>query len=177
MSEEGAPNKQDTKKKSRVTMALAVVVVVALVEGVVFYAATKLFGGGPQVAHGAGEPQGNLLDGPEAGLLADTVEVEVLTKFKVPNDKRGRLYIYDFDVAVKVPGHRQAEAAQLVTERRRELSDRVARIVRAADPSVLHEPALKTLRLQLQHAIGEVAGDQELVVEVLIPRCVPIRSD
>ena len=65
----------------------------------------------------------------------------------------------------------------LAKERLREISDRVARIVRAADPAVLHEPELKTLRMQLQHAVGEVAGDQDAIIEILIPRCVPIRSD
>ena len=165
------------KKKVRVPKMLAIVVVVAVEEGVGFYAATKLFGGGPQVAHGADERQGHLLDGAEVGDVPVTVEIEVLSKFKVPNDKRGRLYIYDFDVALKVPGHREAEATELVRKRQRELSDRVARVVRAADPATLHEPELKTLRLQLQHTIGEVVGDQDIIVEVLIPRCVPMRSD
>jgi flagellar basal body-associated protein FliL len=171
-SKEPAP-----KKRLRVPRTLAIVVVVAIVEGGIFFLGTKLLGGGPQVAHGAGETLGHLLDGAEVGEVPVTVEIEMLTKFKVPNDKRGRLYIYDFDVALKVPGYRQEEATRLVSERQRELSDRVARVVRAADPAVLHEPELKSLRVQLQHAIGEVVGDQDIIVEVLIPRCVPMRAD
>lgn len=178
MPEDEGPEKGTSpKKKSRVPMTLALVAVIAIVEGVGFYAATKMFGGGPQVAHGAGESGGHLLDGEEAGATSVTAEVGVLENFKVPNDKRGRLYVYDFDVALKVPAYREADAIQLVADRRREISDRVARVVRAADPAVLHEPELKTLRMQLQHAIGEVVGDQDIIVEVLIPRCVPLRSD
>jgi hypothetical protein len=177
MSEDAASEKVAPRKTSRVTVTLALVAGVAIVEGIGFYTVTKLFGGGPQVAFGEGGPQGNVLDGVEAGGVSMTVETEVLSRFKVPNDKRGRLYVYDLDLAIKVPRHREAEAARLVSERQGELSDRIARIVRAADPAVLHEPELKTLRLQLQHAMGEVAGDQDLILEVLIPRCVPIRSD
>ncbi|MFQ5807414.1 MAG: hypothetical protein ACE5I3_13280 [Phycisphaerae bacterium] len=177
MSEEEASKEVAPPKKLRVSTTLALVAGVAIVEGIGFYTATKLFGGGPQVAHGAEEEEGHLLDGEEPGSLSATAEVEVLTNFKVPNDKRGRTYVYDFDVAIKVAGHRKEDATVFVSERQREISDRIARIVRAADPAVLHEAALKTLRMQLQQAIGEVAGDQDLIIEVLIPRCVPIRSD
>ena len=159
------------------TTTLALVVCVAVVEGIGFYAATKFFGGGPQVAHGAEGDEGNLLDGAEAGSVPETVEIELLRKFQVPNDQKGRLYVYDFDLAVKVPGHRKEEIEKFAVERQREISDRVARIVRAADPAVLHEPELATLRAQLQRAIGEIAGDQDVIREILIPRCVPIRSD
>jgi hypothetical protein len=176
-ADEAPPQEATPKRKIRVPKTLALVVVIAIIEGAGFYAATKLFGGGPQIAHGAGEDRGHLLDGEQVGEVPVTVEIEVLKKFKVPNDKRGRLYIYDFDVALKVPGHREQETTQLIDERQRELADRVARVVRAADPAILHEPELKTLRVQLQHAIGEVVGDQDIIVEVLIPRYVPIRSD
>lgn len=158
-------------------MTLALVGGVAIVEGIGFYTVTKMFGGGPQVAYGEGESEGHVLDGEEPSAIPKTVEVGLLSRFRVPNDQRGRLYIYDFDVAMKVPGHRAKEATQLVKERQSEISDRIARIVRAADPAVLHEPALKTLRMQIQHAVGEIAGDQDVIVEVLIPRCVPMRSD
>jgi flagellar basal body-associated protein FliL len=178
MPEEEAPQTEETpKKKRRIPTTLVLIAVIAVVEGAIFYSATKFFGGGPQVAHGANEGQGHLLDGEQVGEVPVTVEIEVLSKYKVPNDKRGRLYIYDFDLALKVPGHREQEITELIAERQRELADRVSRVVRAADPAVLHEPELKTLRIQLQHAIGEVVGDQDIIVEVLIPRYVPVRSD
>ena len=181
MAKEAASEQQqegaEKKKKSRMPVALALVVGVAIVEGAGFYAATKMFGGGPQVAYGEGQPDENILDGDEPGALPKTVEIQLLKKFRAPNDKTGRLYIYDFDVAIKAPGHREEEISQLVAERASEISDRIARIVRAADPAVLHEPELKTLRMQIQHAVGDVIGDKEAVIEVLIPRCVPVRSD
>ena len=158
------------------TTMLALVLGVTIVEGVGFYVATKLLGGGPQTTYG-GEGQPHVLDGEAPTGPLTTVEVELLSKFRVPNDKRGRLYVYDFDITAKIPGRRQEEAGTLVAERQGEIADRVAQIVRAADPAVLREPALKTLRMQIQHAVGEVLGDQDLLVEVLIPRCVPTRHD
>ena len=176
MSEEAAPAKKSSFLKHRMPMTLALVVGIAVVEGIGFYVATKMMGGGPQTAYGE-EGQGHLLDGEDPGLLPSSAEIELLQKFKVPNDKRGRLYIYDFDITLKVPGQREAEVTELVTGRKGEISDRIARLVRAADPSLLHEPELKTLRMQIQHAIGEIADDQDIIIEVLIPRCVPLRSD
>jgi flagellar basal body-associated protein FliL len=176
-----AEEQQDTspepKKRRRIPKTLVIVIAVATVEAVGFYGVTKLFGGGPQVAHGAEEGEGHLLDGEDPGSVPVTAEVAFLSDFRVPNSKNGRLYTYNFDIAVKVAGRRQEEMKALVAERKNELSDRVARIVRAADPPVLNEPELKTLRMQIKHEIGAVAGDQDLVLEVLIPRCQPIRSD
>ena len=179
MMAEKAAKAEDTKpkKKSRMPLTLGLVLGVAIVEGFGFFVATKMFGGGPTVAYGEGEHEGHLLEGDEPGSTPQTAEVVLLKSFRAPNDKRGRLYIYDFDVVVKVSRQRTEEVTQFVVDRKGELCDRIARIVRAADPAVLHEPELKTLRLQIQHAIGEVAGDPDMVVEVLIPRCVPIRSD
>ena len=168
---------QNQPKKARIPKTLILVVVIAIVEGAGFYTATKLFGGGPQVAHGADEVEGHVLDGEQATDVAVTAEIDVLRQFKVPNDKRGRMYIYDFDVVLKVPSSREEDATKLVEKRKGEISDRVARIVRGADPGVLHEPELKSLRMQLQHAIGEVVGDPDIIIEVLIPRCVPVRTD
>jgi flagellar basal body-associated protein FliL len=177
MPENAPPAQPPPKQKSRLPFTLALVIGVAVVEGAGFFVATKFFGGGPTVAYGEGEREGHLLQGDEPGSKPQAAEVPVLESFRAPNDRRGRLYIYDFDVVIKVPASRTEEAKQFLTDRKGEVSDRIARIVRAADPAVLHEPELTTLRMQIQHAIGEIAGDPDMVVEVLIPRCVPIRAD
>ena len=178
MAEGEAPEQAGgKKKKSNLTKMLALVLGIAVVEGAGFYGLTKLFGGGPQATYGAEGADGHLLEGEEAKDVPTTVEIEMLDHFRVPNDRSGRLYIYDFDVAMKTPGGREEEVKKIVTDRKREISDRVARIVRGADPPVLREPELKTLRTQLQQSLGEVMGDPGLIVEVLIPRCVPVRSD
>lgn len=166
------------KTKRKIPRTAMIVAIVAVVEAGLLLGAMKLFGGGAQVAHGATAGD-NALHGedPTQKEKVSSVEVEMLTKFRVPNDKSGRMFIYDFDLAVKVSSKRKDEIDRLVAERRGELSDRVARIIRGNESAVLNEPDLKTLRMQIRNAIGELVGDPEVVQEVLIPRCVPMRTD
>jgi flagellar basal body-associated protein FliL len=77
---------------------------------------------------------------------------------------------------IKVPAHEKEQVEAVVAERKGEISDIVARIIRSADPRVLAEDELKTLRMQVQHALTPVLKDEDLVQRVLIPRCVPILS-
>lgn len=171
-----APEEGKPKKGGGMKGTLIIVGVVSIVEAGGFYGAMQMFGGGPQVAHGE-QAETNHAEGPEPVVHKPTSEVELLTKFKVPNDKSGRLFIYDMDLYVKIDAEHQEQFDTLVTERKGELSDRVARIIRSNETDVLHEADLKSLRMQVRHALGEMAGDPEMVLEVLIPRFVPIRSD
>ncbi len=173
--EEAAPE-APSKPKKGLPKTPILIAVITVVQAGAFYGATQMFGGGPQVAHGS-EHETEYLHGEEPVHGPATVEVSLIEKFKVPNSRSGRMYIYDFDVSIKIPGHRQEETAALVAGRKSEISDRIARIVRAADPTVLSEPELKTLREQFRQVLGEIFGDADLVLEVFLPRCVPIRTD
>jgi hypothetical protein len=78
---------------------------------------------------------------------------------------------------VKVAKAKQPAIEALVNSRKGELSDRVARIIRGNDAAVLNEADLKTLRTQVRNTLGDLAGDPEVIQEVLIPRCVPMRTE
>lgn len=175
---EKAPEQAEggAKKKKKLPMTLILIVGITLVQAVGFFFVTKMLGSGPAIAHGD-EGHGNLMKGEEATSQPATAEIEVMKNFRVPNEQRGRLYIYDFDLFVKVPTLKKDEFAALIKERKGEISDRIARLVRAAEPALLHEAELKTLRLQIRQALGEIARNHEIVNEVLLPRFVPIRSD
>lgn len=166
------------KPKPRKTLPKSAIIigVITVAQAAGFYTATRLLGGAPQIAHGS-EVGANYLQGGDPDATPSTVEIVLVEGFKVPNGRSGRTYIYDFDVSIKAPSHRQEEAAALVASRKGEIGDRLARIVRGADPAVLQEPELKTLREQVRQVLGEIAGDPDLVMEVFIPRCVPIRTD
>lgn len=178
MPDDTQPTDAPAKPRRKLPKTAIIVAVVSVVEAGLFFGVMKMFGGGPQVAHGATSGD-NVLHGenPTDKEKISSVEVDLLQKFRVPNDKSGHLFIYEFDLAVKVSNKRKEEVEKLATERKGELSDRVARIMRGNDASVLNEADLKTLRMQLRNAISELAGDPEIVQEVLIPRCVPMRSD
>lgn len=165
------------RPKRKLPTTLIAVAGVALVEAGGFVAFMKLSGaGGPAAVHGASEEHYVEAEAPVASQPG-TVEVPLLTKFRVPNAKSGRLYIYDFDLVAKVAAPRKAEVEKMVADHAAEISDVVARIVRSADPRVLQEDELKALRLQILHAVGEIARDTELIEQILIPRCVPMRSE
>lgn len=168
MAEEAAP----TKPQSRAPLIVGLVVGLAVLEAAGFYIAAQFFGGGPQVTHG--EEGQHLIEQGEAPGPQPMAEVYLLKRFKVPNNKDGRLKIYDVDILVKVPQTRAEEMKTLAESHEGELSDTVARIIRAADPRVLQEPELATLRVQLQHAFSASFDDAELFNKVLIPRCVPL---
>ncbi|MBI5864296.1 MAG: hypothetical protein HZB38_07300 [Planctomycetes bacterium] len=172
-----AADGQPRKKKGLPKVAV-IVIVVSVVEGGLFFGAMKMFGGGPQVAHG--EPSGeNVLHGedPHKSESAEAVEIQLVDKFRAPNNKSGTLFMYDVDVYVKVPKSKKEVVEKVVADRKGELSDRIARIVRGNDAAVMSEPDLKTLRTQIRNVVGELTDDPEAVLEVLIPRCVPLRAE
>jgi len=172
MADEAPP--QDAVKKKRIPTTVVIVAVVAIVEGIGFYAAAKLFGSGPEASYG--EPGEHYMQGENPTAQAASAEVVLLEEFKAPNTKSGRLYIYDLNIVIKVPAHEKERVEGVVAERKGEISDIVARIVRSADPRILAEDELKTLRMQVQHALTPILRDEDLVERVLIPRCVPILS-
>ena len=59
------------------------------------------------------------------------------------------------------------------------IKDRVRTIIAQNDPEKLgggSEPGLETLRRQVKHQLDGIIGEG-LIDEVLIPKCIPIRSD
>lgn len=165
-------------KKKGLPKTLIIVLGVSIIEAGLFFGAMKMFGGGPQQAHG--EPSGeNVLHGeePHKAEVVEVIEIELLTKFRVPNDKSGTLFIYDLDVYAKTAKSKSEAIEKIVSERKGELSDRIARIVRGNDAAVLNEADLKTLRMQIRNSLSELADDPEIISEVLIPRCVPMRAE
>lgn len=176
----GKPQEQPAaaKVKKGPPKTLIIIIAVTVLEASLFFGAMKMFGGGPQVAHGAAEGK-DLLKGedPHKSETMEAVEIELLNKFRVPNDKSGALFIYDLDLYVKVARAKQPAIEALVNSRKGELSDRVARIIRGNDAAVLNEADLKTLRTQIRNTLGDLAGDPEIIQEVLIPRCVPMRTE
>ncbi|MEW6253850.1 MAG: hypothetical protein AB1716_24655 [Planctomycetota bacterium] len=158
----------------RLPVTLIAVVGVAVVEAGAFLAIFKFAGAGPQPAHGE---ESHALELPATTQTTAVAEVPVLRTFRVPNDKTGLIYIYDMDLSVVVSAAERETMETLVKERSGEIGDRVARIMRAASDRVLREDDLRALRVQVQEALAEIAGREDLVQRVLIPRFVPIRSD
>ncbi|MBK8914400.1 MAG: hypothetical protein IPM64_07320 [Phycisphaerales bacterium] len=150
---------------------------ITIVQAVGFFFAFKMFAGPPSPTLGADGQHHAAGEDPAGATSSVTAEFSLLEKLRVPNNKSGRMFMYDLDVFVVIAADRRPIVEKLKTERAAEVSDRLAQIVRAADPRILEEDDLRTLRMQMQSALSAISGDPELIQRVLIPRCVPIRAD
>jgi len=63
--------------------------------------------------------------------------------------------------------------AKVVHEQDRTIKDRLASIVRAAEPQHLQEDGLATMRRQIKFELERILGEKLTIHEVLIPECTP----
>lgn len=175
MAEAAPAAEKPVAPRKRLPMTLILIVVIALVEAVIFFVIFKAMGGGPQTTHGD-ETGTHAAEGAPAVEHPTSVEIELVNRFRVPNSVQGKTMLYDVDIVVKVSGARKDAVEKLKTERQGEILDAVAAIIRNLDPRELNEPDLKTLRFQIRRALSEIADDRELIQQVLVPRCVPMRG-
>lgn len=128
-----------------------------------------------------GEGKHGEAEGDHAGVVkkpSELTELEV-TALRAPNVKTGRRYLYDLAVFASVKEANRSKLERVLKERKATVEDRIRTIVAECDPDKLgggSEPGLETLRRQIKYQIQEIAGD-DIVVEVLIPRCIPFRAD
>jgi flagellar basal body-associated protein FliL len=169
---------------------------VMLLEAVVLFAGFKFLGGGaPKSAegadvahmetgdgghgeegHGGGEGHG---DGKAAPIdKRKTIEINVLD-FKAPNKQSGRTFLYDVSIYLVTKNEFADQVKQTIKDRDALIKDRIRTIIAQSDPEKLgggSEPGLETLRRQVKYQLDEIIGEQ-MISEVLIPRCIPFRTD
>ena len=168
---------------------------VMILEAVVLFAGFKFLGGGPKPVgasviteeggaagggHGevAKDEHGNPIPGASHGPKGKTTEVQVLD-FKAQNRQTGRMLLYDLSVFVVVRSESETQVKDTIAARKALITDRIRTIIAQNDPEKLgggSEPGLETLRRQVKHQLDEIVGDG-LIEEVLIPRCIPFRTD
>lgn len=184
---EGA-EKTESAPKAAGMMAKTPVLIggVMLLEALVLFAGFKFIGGGsPAPAVGAtlttGEEHGGSGEHGEGGPAVDprqTVEIP-LVAFKAPNKLSGRTFLYDVSIYVSVKGEHQKTVEETIKAKDALVQDRVRTIIAQSDPEKLgggSEPGLETLRRQVKHQLDEILPEG-MIVEVLIPRCIPYRAD
>jgi flagellar basal body-associated protein FliL len=172
MAEDAAKAQTPAKTKKRFPTTVGIVLGVAIAEAAVFFLVFKFAGGGPRAAQAE---DGRSVEA--ATQPAAVAEVPVLKSFRVPNDKLGRMYLYDLDVSVVVPLEQKGRVEELVKQRSGEIGDRIARILRSASNQMLKEDDLRALRQQVLETMRAIVEDENLIERVLIPRFVPMRVD
>ena len=162
-----AEEKSAPKKKGGMKMIVAAALVVLLEVGTVVVT-VKMSSGPAQV-----------LAGPPATATAAAVEKDVevkLVEAKLSNSQSGRLWLYDMQVVAKVSEKSKEKLTALFAEHESEIRDRIRTIIASSDPKSLAEPGLETIRRQIAYQLEQDIG-KDLVKEVLIPKCTPIRAE
>lgn len=161
-------DKKDPPKKSGNMKLMVAAAVVVVLEAATVVATVKLSSG----------PRAAIAEHPTATATAPAerdVEVKLIDA-KLPNNQSGRLWLYDLAVVAKVSEKNKEKVASLFSEREAEIRDRVRTIVASTDPKALAEPGLETVRRQISYQLEQDLG-RDLIKEVLIPKCTPIRTE
>lgn len=193
-----APADGHEKKKGGIGALLAKTPVllggVMFIEAIVLFAGMKMLMPAPQSAvadidlHASAETSSH---GEEAGGHGEAahgdagkadpkklVEVQVV-QLKAPNSVSGRTFMYDVQIFAAVKGANKEKVETAIKDRGALIQDRVRTIIAQSEPDKLgggSEPGLETLRRQVKHQLDEIVGEG-LVDEVLVPRCIPFRTD
>lgn len=176
---EGAPKGGGIGKLMKNTPVLLGAVM--LIEGVVLVAGLKFIGGGPKAAPGAEIATGKVDDKGDGKPGGDKkVEVELqLVDFRAPNKQGGKTFLYDVAIFVTTKAETGDKVKDLISAQDALIKDRVRTIIAQIDPEKLgggSEPGLETLRRQVKYQLDQIIPDG-LIDEVLVPRCIPFRTD
>jgi len=108
----------------------------------------------------------------------EAVELPVV-ELRAPNKQSGRTFLYDISIFVVVRGSNVDKVTKTLKDREAGVRDRIRTIIAQSDPEKLgggSEPGLETLRRQVKYQLDEIVGEG-MIEEVLIPRCIPFRTD
>jgi flagellar basal body-associated protein FliL len=133
--------------------------------------------GGADSGHGGGHD--NSAASPATKVdKKKAVEVQVLD-FRAPNKQSGRTFLYDVTIFAVTKAEHEKHVKDTIAGREALIKDRVRTIIAQSDPEKLgggSEPGLETLRRQVKYQLDEIVGEG-IIDEVLVPRCIPFRSD
>ncbi len=152
-------------------MTAAIVSGVMVAEGGAVFMATRWLAPGPDPAAAAMNGSGE-----EAPSEAQDVEI-VIADFMAPNAKKGRVIVYEMKVAARVARGDLERLGVLLEAQRLTINDRLNNVVRAADPQILIEDGLETLKRQMRFEVNRVLNEEDLIRAILIPKMMPHRAD
>ena len=206
MSEEAKPDEQPAKKGGIMGLLTKLPVLIGgvmVIEAAVLLVGVKMMGGGGPASAGAAEvaldEHGNPLPAEEGhgggggggehgeggghaaeahGDPNDLAEVSV-DSFRAPNRQNGRTYLYDVEIGVRVKNGVKEQVEAKLKNSKSLVRDRMNRIIAGIDPQKLNgavEPGLETLRRQVKYQLDLIVGEG-MIDEVLVPRCIPYRTD
>jgi flagellar basal body-associated protein FliL len=191
----GGDKKEGVSKKAGLLKKTPVLVGgVMILEAAILAAGFKFIGGGPKPAAGADlVAEEAAAEGPDGGHGGGTKDAHgkpitidkkkqvelAVTEFRAPNNRSGRTFLYDISIYAVTKNEKAEKVKATLEERAATIKDKVRTIIAQSDPEKLgpaSEPGLETLRRQIKYQLEEVVGEG-MIDEVIIPRCIPFRTD
>jgi len=155
---------------------------VMVIEAAVLFAGFKLLGAKSQLANGATLTTGEGGEGQSgeggAAKKGNTVEIPV-GDYKTLNRASGHTFLYDISIFVVTKSEKEQLVTDLFKADKALIEDRIRTIIAESDPEKLggvSEPGLETLRRQVKYQLDRIVGEGN-IDEVLVPRCIPFRTD
>lgn len=154
---------------------------VMVLEAVVLFAGFKMLGSKPQPAAGAdlvSEEGGEHGEKGKSKGDKKTVEVQVVD-FKALNRANGHTILYSTSIFVVTKAELEDKVKDKFKDNKALIEDRIRTIIAESDPEKLDgasEPGLETLRRQVKYQLDGILGDG-VIEEVLVPQCIPFRTD
>lgn len=154
---------------------------VMVIEALVLWGGFQFVGHKPQAAAGADivtDDKGDAKHGGKGSVDNKTVEVEV-ADFKALNRTNGRTFLYDVSIYVVTKADSEQRVKDKFKDNKALIEDRIRTIIAESDPEKLgggSEPGLETLRRQVKYQLDGIVGEG-VIDEVLVPRCIPFRTD
>jgi flagellar basal body-associated protein FliL len=177
-----AEDKASVKKGGLLTKLPVLLGGVMVIEAAVLLAGFKFFGSKPSTAAGAALVAGEGGEGAtgEKGAAKKGKATEILVgDYKALNRANGHTFLYDFSIFLVTKPENEARINDSLKESRALIEDRVRTIIAESDPEKLSggaEPGLETLRRQVKYQLDRIVGEG-MIDEVLVPRCIPFRTD
>lgn len=125
-------------------------------------------GGGDHGGGHGSEPAANDGAMPPPPPMDGMSEIEIADS-RLHNVRSGRSMIVRIKVSCLVTAAKSEQLKTLITQRKSRLHERVCSVIRNAEPKLLDEPGLETVKRQLKYELSQVLGDPELIRDILIP--------
>jgi flagellar basal body-associated protein FliL len=162
---DATPSSGDPSGRKKKLITLAIIAGLVLGEGGAIYWAVNHFSGPPAGSQAAEDTEG------QENQLGLGTEVEIsLPEINAFNKKEGRLYLFSMEISIKLRQEDVEKVSKALEVRESTIKDRFNTVIRSADLQYLNEPGLDTIRRQFRYELDRILGDDQLILELLIPK-------
>jgi flagellar basal body-associated protein FliL len=164
------------RKRSRRLMGVLIVAGLMIVEGIFLFCLINWISPPPPEAV-AGEDSAGISgqgSGPDENGLSwgDGLAEVDLTSCTLTNRNGPKAFTVTISVSVLVREMDEERVREQAERMKSRINDRVNFVVRSADQKYLNQPGLETIKRHLRNELEKCFGDDQLIVEVLVPELI-----